>query len=125
MRFRTLRDFVQNFCVQKVLGFNAIERNTVNKYVNYLIIYSHRNLFPECLAVEEKLMKKSYGGMIGNVSIIWKVNRNDEKMIIQKCQKTILAVSNQLTKHHTNKEVPKSISNFLNCIEQYVSRAYR
>ena len=25
--------------------------------------------------------------MIGNVNIIWKVNRDDEKMIIQKCQK--------------------------------------
>ena len=40
-----------------------------------------------CLSFDVGFMKKSYGGMIGNVNIIWKVNSNDEKIMIQKCQK--------------------------------------
>lgn len=45
-------------------------------------------------------MKKSYGGRIGNVNIIQKVNRSDE-IIRPKWQKTILVVNNELLELQT------------------------
>ena len=52
------------------------------------------------LDVPTALLKRHYGGNLGNINVIWKINR-DDKILETKMAKATLAVTESLPKYHS------------------------
>lgn len=53
-----------------------------------------------CVSSDIAFMKKSYGGKVGNINVIWKVDRADEDHDANMA-KTVLLVNKSLPEYHT------------------------
>ena len=65
------------------------------------------------LSTDVAFMKKSYGGRIGNINIIWKIDRSNENHD-QEMGKTLLLVNNGLPEYHTRQMRKDFIQKFSN-----------
>ena len=65
------------------------------------------------LSVDVAFMKKSYGGRIGNINIIWKVDRSDEHHD-REMGKTLLLINNGLLEYYTRQMKKDFIQRFNN-----------